>query len=550
MSSSPIITESSGDKLDWQPAGVSEQDRRQLASMGLTVSGLNALCREYGIAPLEEPSVPQITAFSALAKEQVHQDTYAACAEMLGDVLAVQQEIGTAGTQMYNGQLTDPTPRYSPTRVRGVWGGWGLYEEALRGDPVIADAIQTHTEALVSADWKIQAPKNVPRGMRTKMNLFVKRHNAALKDLDGGGWTRFLEHACSFLYMGCAPFEPVYKLHSDGAVSFAKLAWRSLSTVHRWIMDPRQQELLVGEFCAFAGGAGVHYYLSARGQYSFEHKLMLVNIGALGNNFEGISPLRSCLVYIKLKQVLVQIAGVSAEVYGVPIATLRRDPTWAASSAGNGQGSAKREDLRAMLRTLLRMRSVDGPRWVLPDGVLYELHAPPGAMPDLLALIAYCDRQILMRMGLEGSMLGLDGQGGARSLGEQKDRESRRVRHYFARLIARPINEILRKMAREQIGELEEWPELVCNFGDDEIEVNAWIDSMVKLFGPSFRAWPKSVQAQAAEKLKMPPQIIAEMAAMSPAAAATPDPTKGKPARSEIADAADAPEPEEDDDAE
>jgi hypothetical protein len=297
----------------------------------------------------------------------------------------------------------------------------------------------------------------------------------------------------------------------------------------------------------------MHYYLSARGQRSFEHKLMLVNIGALGNNFEGISPLRSCLVYIKLKQVLVQIAGVSAEVYGVPIATLRRDPTWAASAAGNGQSAAKREDLRAMLRSLLRMRSVDGPRWVLPDGVLYELHAPPGMMPDLLSLIAYCDRQILIRLGLEGSMLGLDGQGGARSLGEQKDRESRRVRHYFARLIARPINEILRKMAREQIGELEEWPELVCSFGDDEIEVNAWIDSMVKLFGASFKAWPKSIQAQAVEKLKMPPQVIAEMAAMSPAAVTQPDPTGRQRALGDAPDPADPAgeqQPDEVDDAE
>ena len=510
MTSSILTSEAEGDKLPWEAAG--DSDDRRLAAMGLTVSGLNALCREYGIAPLSDPAAPATAAFSALAPRQIHMDTYAACAESLSDVVAVQQEVGSSGTQMTAGQLTDPTPRFAPTRVRGAWGGWGLYEEALRGDPVIADAVQTHTEALVSGDWTIQSPKDIPKGKKRKVEAFIRRHNTALRDLDGGGWTRFIEHACSFIYMGCAPFEPVYRLHRDGAVTISKLAWRSLSTVSRWIMDPRQQQLLAGEFQTWGGDGGLHYYLSAGGLMSWDHKLLLVNIGALGNNFEGVSPLRSCLVYIKLKQVLVQIAGVSAEIYGVPIATIRRDPAWA-GNPNSGQGAASKGDLKAMFRTVLRQRSVDGPRWVMPDGTLYELHAPPGTMPDLLALISYCDQQILLRMGLEGSLLGMGDRGGARSLGEQKDKESRRVRHYFARLIARPINEILRKMCIEQVGELPEYPEMVCNFGDDEGEVAAWVELMTRLFGAVIALWPTSVQEQAVRKLKLPPEVLAELTA-------------------------------------
>lgn len=504
--SSSILTHDDG--LEWQPT--QESDDRKLGAMGLTVAGLNALCKEYGIAPLDEPATPQIVAYEARQEREIHKATYVACAEAMDSVIATQPELGSSGTRMIAGTLSDPTPRFAPTRVRGVWGGWGAYEEALRGDPVVADAVQTHTEALVSADWKIEMPKDLPKGKKRKVEAFCARHNSALKHLDDGGWTRFIEHACSFLWCGAAPFEVVHRMHEDGTTTIAKLAWRSLSTVSRWIMDDRQQRLLVAEFQAWTGAGGLHYYLSAGGQMSWHHKLLLINIGALGNNFEGISPLRSCLVYIKLKQVLVQIAGVSAEIYGVPIATIRRDPAWASNLSS--QGSASKGDLKALFRSVIRQRSVDGPRWVMPDGTLYELHAPPGTMPDLLALIAYCDQQILLRMGQEGSLLGMGDRGGARSLGEQKDKESRRVRHYFAKLIARPINELLRKMCIEQVGELPEYPELTCSFSDDEEEVGAWTERMVKLFGPGLAAWPPSVQAQAVSKLKLPPDTLAEMA--------------------------------------
>lgn len=503
---SPIITEDDGG-LDWKPLGA-EPPEQFLDRLGLTMPTLNALLRSYDIKPLELPEAPRPMQYSPRLPAQIDRTTYASCAETLS-VVGVQPEIGTSGTQMQSGQLTDPTARFAPMMVRGAYGGWGLYDEVWRGDPLVADSIQTHTEMLVSADWSIQMPKEVPRGKK-RLETFCKVHWGALQSLDGGGWSNFLDHACAMLGHGFEPFELVWRELSNSWTTWQKIAWRSPGTVARWIMDPWQRDHLATEFQAMTDAGGLHYYLAASGPMSFHHKMMVVNIGALGNNFEGVSPLRSCLVYIKLKQLLVQIAGLSAELYGVPISTLRRDPAWAV--ARDGQGATSKRDLKDVFRSILRLRAVDGPRLVLPDGTLYEVHGPTGTMPQLLDLIGYCDRQVLLRYGLEGSMLGTEGNG-ARSLGDTMDRQARRARHYYARLIARPFNDLLIKMCREQVGEMPEYPQLVCNFGDDDEEVSAWVTSMTELFGGPIQTWPASVQEQAVAKMKLPPQTLAELKA-------------------------------------
>lgn len=503
---SPILT--SDDGLDWKPVGVEEEDKF-LDRLGLSMRGLNELLRAHGITPIEYPEAPT---FGKWAKpDQCDRASWAACAESL-PTIHIQDEEGAAGTRMVAGLPTDPTRRFDPMLVRGSWGGWGLYDEVWRGDPVVADCIQTHTEALVSAEWSVQMPKQV-QGRKRLLDRFCKVHTEALQTLAGGGWSRFIEHASAFLGHGFSPFENVWKVLENGWTTWHKIAWRSPATVSRWVMDPWQRDLLAAEFQAAGDTGGLHYYLAASGDWSWHQKLLLINIGALGNNFEGLSPLRPCLVYAKLKQLLVQIAGVSAELYGVPVSTLRRDPAWA--SAREAQGATSKQDLKTVFRSILRLRAIDGPRMILPDGTLYEVHSPQGAMPALLDLIGYCDRQILLRYGLEGSMLGTAGNG-ARALGETMDRQARRVRHYYARLIARPFNELLIKMCREQVGHMPEYPQLVCNFGDDEQEVNAWLESMTKLFGGPIQTWPAPVQEQAIAKLKLPPMTFAAMPAAGP----------------------------------
>lgn len=463
-----------------------QEERTRLAE-------LNGLCAAYGVAPLEIPEMPPVEELHLEALPNFEIAGSTRCAEL------IQAEIGAPGQHMPGGRPVDPNPQYGPLAVRGAWGGMGLYEYFLRSDGLIGDAVQTHTEILVSGQWELQMPKTVPRGKKRALTEFVAFHDAKLKSVVGG-WAKAVEHMGSFIGYGSSLHEIVWAFDERRRPYVHKLAWRYPGTIDKWLMDERQSELLAVQFQLSASARGRRYMLPVVGKRPWDRRVLLQNVGALGNNWEGIAPMRRSLVLLKLRQLLLQIAGVSADVYGVPIGQLKLDPAWL--QAG-GELPTKGDFDRAW--SIVRSaRAVDGPRMRLPNGVMYDLTSPPGTMPSLIELLKYLDVQILVPFSNEGSLLGFATAGGAYALGEVKERDQLRTAPFYARLLADPLNEIIAHLAFDQLGSLPEYPKLVFRLDGLE-DASAWLKDVREMMGNMPMAdWPTGIRAIALDKLKLP----------------------------------------------
>lgn len=461
------------------------------------IDKLNELCKHYGIAPLELPVAPSTQ--SAELSSYEHDFDRAGYTSLRE---TIEAEIGTVGQRMWSGHLqTDPNPRYGPCIVRGSYSTPGIYEQIYRSEPLVYDAVRTHTETLVSGTWELQPPKEVPRGKKSAVDRFTRYHSARLMSVDGG-WARAVEHFCTMIKDGFALHEVIWaKDHSAGRWFIKRFAYRFPGSLDGWIMDPMQRQLLAVRFQIAGGDRPMQYALPYAGQRAHERRVLLQSMGGYGNDFEGVAPLRTALVYSKLKQLLMQISALSADIFGVPRRTVRRDPAWTGEPASLA-------DVRAAFNSVVRGRSVDAPVDLLPDGVLCEVVAVPGAMPSFMEMIDYCDRQMLVPFSNEGSLLGIATSGGAYALGEVKEREQLRTAPYYARLIADPINDLLAHLCRDEMGPLPEYPRLVWRVDGTE-DASAWLKDVRESMGNTpLQDWPKKLRAVALEKLKLPPDTF------------------------------------------
>lgn len=492
---------------------------------------LNTLCLAYGVAPLEMPSAPDAVMQSA-------EDIFSFCDSAGVTALreTVEAEIGSAGQRMYNGQIqTDPNLVYGPMTVRGAYSAPGLYEQIYRTEPLVYDAVRTHTETLVSGTWELQMPKLVAPGKKAALTKFVKYHQARLMSVEGG-WPRAVEHFCAMIKDGFALHEVIWAHDHDAGRWFIKrFAYRFPGSLHSWIMDDKQRQLLAVRFEIAGGSNPMSYALPYAGQRAQDRRVLLQSMGGYGNDFEGVAPLRTALIYSKLKQLLIQIQALSADIFGVPRRVVRRDPAWTGAPAS-------KSDAYAAFHSVARGRSVDGPVDLLPDGIAVEVVTPSGAMPSFQEMIDYCDRQMLVPFSNEGSLLGIASSGGAYALGEVKEREQLRTAPYYARLIAGPINDLLAHLCRDEMGDLPEYPKLVWRMDGTE-DASAWLkDVRESMPGVPMQDWPPKLRSAALEKLKLPPDTFDQYDQQREAAAVqrvqpAADPSQDQPPQGDMSNA-------------
>lgn len=380
-------------------------------------------------------------------------------------------EVGQVGTRYSGKNITiEPTTKYRPVYVRGKSGNPRIYESYYRGEPLILDAVQSYTELLVAGTYDLQPPEDTPEMWLPAVQEFCDYYRRRLFQIRGG-WQNFVEHAASCLIFGFAPFEMVWHFDADGHRYPGAIAYREPSTVEGWYLDETGNYLEAVEFKT-GGYNGSTYTLPAS-------DLLLVNLNARGLNFEGIPPIRPAIHWIQTKRILGQIAPLTASKYGVPIIVVKNDPAYGNEYGPGGTDKASAATVRAVFTA---MHAGEAPNIELPDGLMAEVLAPAGAMPDLQPLIQYCDQMITTAFSNEGALLGMQSQVGSYALSEQKERDFLRSAPYYARRVLAPINEMLRELAAEWFGDQmpPSIPEMVYRV-DGMKDSSRWLDDVNKL---------------------------------------------------------------------
>lgn len=307
------------------------------------------------------------------------------------------KEIGTSGTIVYNGLITDEEYNRNLTGIRGNH----QYEIMRRSDATIRSTLQVCKLPLLSTVWSVK-PAVLPDGTITpeaqeksdfiNRELFERRIN----------WHAFLKQALTMMDFGHSVFEKTYEMtefNGQPRIGIKALSSRKQISIYKWETDdhkPGIVQMVVGQ------------------TYSIpREKLIVFTFDREGDNYAGISLLR--YVYkdwdIKDKLTLVNAMALEKLGVGVPIISVRPGMT---ANAGD-------ED--KAVDALTNMRANNKAYMKIPSAMMVEMLDLKGnTTKDVIPTLQYHDTRI-MKSILAG-FLELGGASGSGSQALSKDLSS------------------------------------------------------------------------------------------------------------------------------
>lgn len=405
----------------------------------------------------------------------------------LADELALMNgaELGDDGTR-YNGGINNDKDKkwnYRPFNGRGLRTDYGVFHQALLDELQIMRPWSDIHNALRSGDWWVEPPDEERQERADDLQR-------ALFDIHGG-WDKFLIEAAYAFITGFVLFEEVFSLED---LTIDKLAFRQPKQVLEWILDEHNRDLVAIRLTR-GDTSGGDYYLPASA-------VLLINVNAVGNDFEGISPLRPVIKYVLAKEMFDRLEARAGEKWGMPVFVL--------SQADNEK--AADEDETALFTNILdALAAEDAAVIELPDGKTFELISPQGVMPSFTELKRYCDEQIAMSLQGEGTLLGMQGNG-SRALAEVADNRVLRSTPAYAKVICAAINGArgttykgtLRKLERLRFGEPEDgkWCELRFSL-DRNGRDSEWFAQLTQAKSANLLTWEAEDEEQLREEMNL-----------------------------------------------
>lgn len=430
-------------------------------------------------------------------------------------------EEGQPGTPIIGGLVQqEPTAKYGPYQVRGYAGFNSLYEQYYRQEPLIFEGINEGNNIFASGRIKWHCP-DVPRTEKRAAGEFTDWVQG-MWDSQWRGAQYLQRHLGAAKIFGFYCFEIVWKKDHRNRTGFRKFAPREPSTVDRWIVSPRGDELRGITFQltpVTSGTAGLsiqrreraqsRYTLTTTGPGLTYRKALVVNVFARANNFEGVSYLRPVLHWVKFKQVLAQIAAVTAQKYGVPVPVVQADMVQGADSFAPNV-----LDINAALDAVQSIQAADGAALVMPAGINASMLSAQGAMPDIRALFEYADKMIERVLASQAAGLASNTIGSYAQASVQ-DNRFLRAQPGFASEVLQPFEWLVRDVAHFNGLSLSAYPKAhwVMDGFDD---ASRWIaDVTTAMGGLPMWQWPEEMRAQALFKLDLDPTTFDDFEALS-----------------------------------
>lgn len=411
-------------------------------------------------------------------------------------------EIGTPGTRVIDGQIqVEHNYRLLPYFARGRLSRPGIFEEVYRSEPIAFNSLTSIGSLVENALYEPVLSQDADEELK---EITKAAHRSILRQKP-----KVLPNACTAFRQGFAPFEPVWKQDRQERWVLEKLAFREQATVERWLFDSRASELVGAQFQTTTL-PGITSYTLPRGDSPETMRLVLCNINATGNNVEGVSPVRVIVGLRKLKEVLLNISGVSYQKYGVPIAQIIRDivATSAADLAQLGANSSDAEIIKLANR-LIALEAQIGAVLPMPIGAKVEYVVPTATMPDIRPLLEYIDALMALVFSNEGALLGSQSFG-SYAMASVADNRFMRAAPAYAGAVAKMFTELLHWMItwnHSDPDSIEEWPEYHFRFAGTQ-DSSRWSADMAVLVAAQVWTWPDEPRRQAAANMGLSPSAF------------------------------------------
>lgn len=414
----------------------------------------------------------------------------------------IQQEIGVPGTRVVDGRINvEPNARLRPTAARGYNSLPGEYEELQRVDAVTYRNVNEVNSLICGAayDWRI--PQPMP-GLEAVVRRADRMIQAALD-------AKWKEDCATFTYRGFAVSEPIWETKSDGFIGIHKCKFREQSTTSRWHFDERGSDLVGVELQGLADGRFVNYVLP-RGETPESARMIVVNIGATGNNVEGCPATRPSVGISKLQQLTLQNFGISYQRFGVPLMKvgieLVEDLLKIVPAFG---GMPKAADIQKTVNRLDNMRSRVPSTLPLQPGITIDYMSPLRDMPDPLPMLRYLDELKAMAWTNEGATLGRNNFG-SYAMALSADNKFMRAAPHYALQFVKAYDELMRLHILwnyPDAHKLDLFPCYQARFAGTQ-DASKWISDIIAFWACQPWTMPEAIRRQAAALFGLAPDCF------------------------------------------
>jgi hypothetical protein len=345
---------------------------------------------------------------------------------------------GTSGTRLYAGFFNE---EYLP-ELRGMAAA-DLYDKMRRNDGQVQMVTSSVINPIKAATWEVEPGDE---GSDYERHAEFIDH-ILFRDL-GKPFKKWLSEALTCIIHGYSLFEVVHKVVQNhpkfgSYVGIASLGFRSQRTVYRWRLDPATGTLL-GVTQLSQGD--LQRYLEIPGEF-----LLHFALDQEGDNYEGISKLRTCYGPWLRKQTYLKLLAIGMEKSAVPTPKVVVP-----------KGLQDTPEYNNLIEALENYTSSESAWITIPAGDWALDFVKNDFDPSkVITSIEFEDKQMTRAFLANFLELGQTGGGGSYSLALNQSDFFESAIEFIADAIADPINErLIPQLIQMNFGPQESYPRL------------------------------------------------------------------------------------------
>jgi len=348
---------------------------------------------------------------------------------------------GASGTRLF-GEIFDEEYLNKLSGMRRA----DIFDEMLRSDDTITMLLTARKNPILKATWLVEPAKGDNPEQEELYRKQAEHVQHEFFDRMTQDFFEFLEEALTFIEHGYALFERVHELVDDPKfgkyVGYKKFGWRSQRTIDRWNLHKDGKIASVFQQADSDVGAYAHI----PGEW-----VTIFSLRKTGDNYEGISALRSIYGNWQRKNMFLKLIAIGIERYAVntPVGKI---------PAGKENQQAEREKFIGMLKAI---SSHHQNYFALPSGWEVDFLKNPFDADKVVAVIKREDEGMVRSFMANHLNLGQGGSSGAYALGTDLSDQFLSIIENDAAIIARRFNkEIIREFINLNYGKQSKYPTL------------------------------------------------------------------------------------------
>jgi len=404
---------------------------------------------------------------------------------MIGPVPVKTVEIGTTGTQIYAGYLSED---YLSELEGRDWAE--LVDKMRRSDPNVKMILSALKSPIKSSNWYVKVTEQSDTAEMQKKLI----EKVLFEDINKS-FTKFIGEALTMVDFGYSLFEITYQVNLEdkeiGTYNTLKsLAWRSQRTIEKWNVEPdgtlmSVMQIAYGDLTRFVD-------LDSRFLLHFSPEQE-------GDNFAGISVLRSCYGNWLRKNMYLKMLAAGMEKYAIPTPIMHVPANTQSSGA----------EYTNALNALQCYVSSQNNFMVLPEGWKLEFNNVNFDAEKIITAVDYENKEMVKSILASFLLLGQGSSGSFALSSTLSDFFSQSVTYLADHIIEQLMRKVVKPIIQMNMGDVPIEIEIVCD-GLEDKATGEWATMLKTLVDAGLISPDGMIEDLIRERIKFPEKAEVE----------------------------------------